>query len=69
MAAPIKCKLGIASVAIKLHSGTEFVYYPSRGQVQMLVIAQDGFMFKEATVDVEKFLELMGKLAEEKSNA
>lgn len=63
-----KCKTGIASVSIKLYSGTEFVYYPGRGQVQMLVIAEDGFMFKEATVDVEKFITLMEQMVKEKEN-
>lgn len=66
MAALTKCKSGIACVTIKLHSGTEFAYYPGRNQVQMLVIAPDGFVFKEATIDVEKFLTLMEKVAEER---
>lgn len=60
---------GIDSVSVKLRSGTEFTYYPGRGQVQVLVIAQDGFMFKEAAVDVERFIELIEKMTAEKDSA
>ena len=60
-------KQGILKVCVEMHSGTEFVYYPSRGQVQVLVIAPDGLIFKETTVEMEKFLDLIDKITEMKS--
>ena len=65
----IKNKTGIASVTVSMHSGTEFTYYPGRDQVQVLIIAKDGFVFKEATIDVEKFLDLMERIAAEKAQS